>query len=480
MKRFLTILLTTLALTGLLCVGASASSFDGAAAELASIGMLKGSAGGFDLDKAPTRAQAAIMLVRLYGAEDEAKAAYAAGELKCPFTDVNETAAPCVAWLADKGLASGTSADTFGAANPCTAKAYTIFLLRALGYKDNTDFTTDNAQDFAMSLGLLDTSLFSGEFLRDDLAALTYQALGTDIKGGETCLLESLIDSGAIDADAAKPITDKIKAYRALSASGEDMAQGLDTSLDAKMKMTLSVKGQENGTPINMAQKMDAAVIGDLQMILDKDPQMAMNMTVTMSDGTETETEQMEYWLKDGVTYVRSGETAYQMPSGMDMDAIKTLIERSAGQKNGAAMLPFIDSITAETSDGGTVYTLTLSDAFGGMINSILEAVMEVAVPGADMGMELSLDDTSIVYTVDKDGALKNAALDMTMRVGLDASEGADAMFISITVDMDMTMDVKAAGKDVKITFPDFSEFEDIMTGVIGGADGPTSIVVSP
>ena len=33
MKRFLTILLTTLALAGLLCVSASASSFDGPAAE---------------------------------------------------------------------------------------------------------------------------------------------------------------------------------------------------------------------------------------------------------------------------------------------------------------------------------------------------------------------------------------------------------------------------------------------------------------
>ena len=40
MKRFLTILLTTLALAGLLCVNASASSFDGPAAELAAIGML--------------------------------------------------------------------------------------------------------------------------------------------------------------------------------------------------------------------------------------------------------------------------------------------------------------------------------------------------------------------------------------------------------------------------------------------------------
>ena len=40
MKRFLTILLTTLALAGLLCVTASASCFDVAAQDLSAIGML--------------------------------------------------------------------------------------------------------------------------------------------------------------------------------------------------------------------------------------------------------------------------------------------------------------------------------------------------------------------------------------------------------------------------------------------------------
>ena len=44
MKRFLTILLTTLALAGLPWVPASAASFDGPAAALAAIGMPKASA----------------------------------------------------------------------------------------------------------------------------------------------------------------------------------------------------------------------------------------------------------------------------------------------------------------------------------------------------------------------------------------------------------------------------------------------------
>ena len=193
MKRFLTILLTTLALSAVLCVSASASNFDSVAEELSAIGMFKGTAGGFDLDKVPTRGQAAIMLVRLYGAEQAAQNTYSSGRITCPFTDVSETVAPYVAWLVDEGIANGTTATTFGASEPCTARAYTIFLLRALGYQDETDFTAVTAQDFAAKLGLLDTSSLSGTFLRDDVAAMTYQALGLDRKSGDTYLLDHLI-----------------------------------------------------------------------------------------------------------------------------------------------------------------------------------------------------------------------------------------------------------------------------------------------
>lgn len=477
MKRFLTILLTTLALTGLLCVTASASSFDGPAAELAAIGMLKGGADGFGLDKAPTRSQAAIMLVRLFGAEEEAKAAYASGELKCPFTDVNETAAPFAAWLKDKGLASGTSETTFGGDSPCSSKAYTIFLLRALGYKDGEDFTAATAQEFAMGLGLLDTSAFTGTFLRDDLAAMTYQALGMDLKDGKTYLLKSLIESGAVDAAAAKPMTEKFEAYRALQASGAAAGQGMDVNLDAKMAMSFQVKGTDGGTSLDVTQKTDAAVKGRIQMVLDKDLQMAMDMTVSMNDGETTETEKMEYWLKDGTAYVRSGEDAYQMPMdmmGMDMESFTALMEQASG-KTSAALLPFIDSITTKASGGNTVYTLKLNDAFAGIINGLMGQIMSV-IPqeeGLDMDMSFTLDGSTITYTVDKDGALKSAAVDLTLKADLGASDGQDSLAVSVSMDMDTTMDVKALGKDVKISFPDFSDFEELL----GGADGPTAIM---
>ena len=211
MKRFLTLLFTTLLLTAVLCVTASASDYDTVAQDLSAIGMFRGTANGFELDRAPTRSEAAIMLVRLYGAEEKAKTAYEAGEISHPFTDVSEFTSPYVAWLYTNGITNGYTATTYGSQRACTVQNYVTFLLRALGYKDGTDFQYADALTFAQEKGFYEPVMFPGAFLRDDLAAVTYQALAADMAGGKTYLLDSLVKSGAIDAKAAQPMADKIK-----------------------------------------------------------------------------------------------------------------------------------------------------------------------------------------------------------------------------------------------------------------------------
>ena len=181
----------------------------------------------------------------------------------------------------------------------------------------------------------------------------------------------------------------------------------------------------------------------------------------------------MEYWLKDGTAYARSGEDAYQMPMGMgmDMEAFTALMDQAAGNTY-AALLPFIDSITTRTSGGNTVYTLTLNDAFAGMLNGLMGQILGMLEAGLDMGMSFSLDSSTITYTVGQDGTLKSAAADMALKADVSASDGRDSLAVRVVADLDMTMDIKAMGKAVKISFPDFSGFEEI----IGGADGPTGI----
>ena len=55
MKRILTILAATLLLTAAMAGTASASSYDSVAEELSAIGVFRGTAGGFELDRAPFR-----------------------------------------------------------------------------------------------------------------------------------------------------------------------------------------------------------------------------------------------------------------------------------------------------------------------------------------------------------------------------------------------------------------------------------------
>ncbi len=96
----------------MLASGASAADFTSSADVLKNLGLFQGSEAGYDLDRAPDRAEAATMMVRLLGKEAEAKTYYEANADKFPFTDLDngyEWAKPYVAWLYDQGLTSGAT-----------------------------------------------------------------------------------------------------------------------------------------------------------------------------------------------------------------------------------------------------------------------------------------------------------------------------------------------------------------------------------
>lgn len=464
MKRFLTVFLSALLLCSMLCVPASAASFTSAAEELSAIGMFRGTDKGFELDRAPTRSEAAIMLVRLYGAEEEATADYASGEITHPFTDVGSFASPYVAWLYSNGITKGTSDTTFSASKACTAQNYLAFLLRALGYEDGTDFQYASIDTFAEEKGLFDTSMFSDTFLRDDLAAVTYQGLSCDLKDGSTYLLDSLIKDGAIDAKAAQPITDKIENYRMLLSSAKDMGNSLDVSISAKADASFSSKGIIEGTPVDESQQMPMTFTGRIQMILDNAPQMAMDLT----GNSAGEAMSVNMYLKDGWMYTKADDTAVKMNIADDMDDVlgsyEDLMNVSGDQI--ASMLPFIDSITTTTSGQNTVYTLTLNRSFAEMLNGMMGLVsesMQMSSLGLDMDMKFDLDQCQYTYTVGPDQQLKS--MTAAMKMGLTYSIDADAQNkLTISADMDMSMDmtINAYGSAVAITFPDLSGYQEI------------------
>ena len=452
MKRFFTILFTALLLTAALCVTASASDFDAVAEDLSAIGMFRGTANGFELDRAPTRSEAAIMLVRLYGAEEAAKTAYEAGEISHPFTDVSEFTSPYVAWLYTNSITNGFTETTYASQRACTAQNYVAFLLRALGYKDGTDFQYADALTFAQEKGFYDSLAFSGTFLRDDLAALTYQGLAADMADGKTYLLDSLIKSKAIDKTAAKPMTDKIEAYRAMQSACADMdSTMLDADIDMKMDMTMPVAGETMTMPTEMT--------GNMKMIADdlSNVQLAYELNTSL-EGAETT---MGMWMKDGWQYLSmtvAGETT-KIKSPVDdvTTALESLpvVDVDSMNVSGLAM---IGSITSKTVSNGTEYTMVFSENLGGSMDAVNELLGEA---GTEASMDIS--EIKAVYTVDRSGNLKKMTMVFSASMTMDMPlEDGSVVSMDLIYDYDLTMTIKAAGSRVKITWPDFSDFQEV------------------
>ena len=183
MNKWLRAVCVGAAAAAMLTASAFAANYTNCADSLHEMGLFQGTQNGYDLDRTPTRAEAAVMLVRLLGKEAEAKTlTYTA-----PFTDLKGWEKPYVQYLYDNGLANGMSATAYNPTGKCSAQMYTTFLLRALGYSDaKGDFTYAKALDFGEQVGLVDDiNCSTKNFLRDNVVAMSLTALDTDVKGSD-------------------------------------------------------------------------------------------------------------------------------------------------------------------------------------------------------------------------------------------------------------------------------------------------------
>lgn len=179
---------------------AVSSTYEDYAECLSELGVFVGTGSGFELDRAPTRIEGLVMLIRLLGAENEAMAMQ--GE-PLPFTDVPKWASGYVAYAYENGLTNGIGTEQFGSSNAIEAKAYLTFLLRSLGYNDQAgDFSYNNALTFAKSVGLISDSMYStlntNTFVRAYVAKTSYDALRFPYKGGKTPLIDKLMGESKI------------------------------------------------------------------------------------------------------------------------------------------------------------------------------------------------------------------------------------------------------------------------------------------
>ncbi|PKM48981.1 MAG: hypothetical protein CVV02_18025 [Firmicutes bacterium HGW-Firmicutes-7] len=174
---------------------------------LQTLGLFKGTQNGFELTKTSTRAEAAVMLVRLLGKETQATQEYV--ETVHPFTDVPTWANPYINYLYSTGLTKGISEVSYGSGNQVTGNEYTTMLLRALGYNDQEGlYKWDESLEYSISVGLLNQQELTAlkptankALLRDEMVKLSYKSLTTSAKGMDKILVEDLLAQHAISAD---------------------------------------------------------------------------------------------------------------------------------------------------------------------------------------------------------------------------------------------------------------------------------------
>lgn len=169
---------------------------------LKDLGLFSGSDKGFELDRAPTRVEAAAMLVKLLGKEAEAKEK----KYKHPFTDVPSWANFVVGYMYENKLTTGIGNNMFGSSELISARDFSVFILKSLGYT-MTDFEYSNTLNFGNSLGLIDSKLLShlngNGFKRDEMVLLAKNALELNMKSSSDRLIDVLVDNGAVSVNVA-------------------------------------------------------------------------------------------------------------------------------------------------------------------------------------------------------------------------------------------------------------------------------------
>jgi hypothetical protein len=91
---------------------------------LKELGIFIGSDMGFELERNMTRAEAAVVMVRLLGHEE----LVLNGDWSCPFTDLPDWVKPYVGWMYESGLTNGISSTKYGPKQNVTMEQFAIFL----------------------------------------------------------------------------------------------------------------------------------------------------------------------------------------------------------------------------------------------------------------------------------------------------------------------------------------------------------------
>lgn len=431
MKKTLKTLLATALVVGTVAVSAAASSFDHAADALKSMNLFQGTEQGYQLDRAPTRGEAATMLVRLLGKEAAAKElTYSA-----PFTDLADWQKPYVQYLYENKLTTGATETTFEPEGACSAQMYTTFLLRSLGYSDASgDFTYATAMAKGKEIQLVDMANCNEKnFLRDHVVAMSYTALACPSKGDNKPLLEKLVADGAIESAKAQPVLNTFETYYQYLADTNTMTQA--TKMD--MDMAISAKLTSGNETVTLDMPMSVQTDMNMQNMDSSKMAIKGKMTATSAKAgvTEKQEQDVSYYYADGYYYMASGDEKIKMAMSMN---------QSMGQfsdMSSTASQP-ISMIQSIQKSGDTYTIIYSSDSMNALVSSVLSSMDSLV---NTTGMTANMDKVEVKVSA-KDGQI--STMDMSMNVAF--AVAGEKLDMSISA----KYTVKATGDSVKIVAP--------------------------
>lgn len=409
MNKWLRAVCVGAATAAMLTASAFAANYTNCADSLHEMGLFQGTQNGYDLDRTPTRAEAAVMLVRLLGKEDEAKAlTYTA-----PFTDLKGWEKPYVQYLYSNGLANGTNRTTFNPTGKCTAQMYAVFLLRALGYSDTADFSYANAIETAREQGIYDTGIINVQnFLRDDAAAASYTVLSVSPKNSEGTLLDQLVSENAITEADAKRYQSLFSSYAQYREATAGMDALLHYSVNSEFASPAAVT--HDGRTIMQVQTSETTVFDREKNELLTDRKMTLSAPNTSDKQLLTQS-----YLSDGALYHKlNGSWSAELVTAAEQEGLAAMYGRvplvcvdSLSQRAGSWTI-----ICADTPNAYTELLWSVESAMGDLDEAVrlqpttvTQSVSGGTIRRQSVSAAFTLDGMTaepvIISTLDKTGA---------------------------------------------------------------------------
>ena len=375
MNKWLRAVCVGAAAAAMLTASAFAANYTNCADSLHEMGLFQGTQNGYDLDRTPTRAEAAVMLVRLLGKEAEAKTlTYTA-----PFTDLKGWEKPYVQYLYSNGLANGTNRTTFNPTGKCTAQMYAVFLLRALGYSDTADFSYANAIETAREQGIYDTGIINVQnFLRDDAAAASYTVLSVSPKNSEGTLLDQLVSENAITEADAKRYQSLFSSYAQYREATAGMDALLHYSVNSEFASPAAVT--HDGRTVMQVQTSETTVFDREKNELLTDRKMTLSAPNTSDKQLLTQS-----YLSDGALYHKlNGSWSAELVTAAEQEGLAAMY--------GRVPLVCVDSLSQRAGS----WTIICADT----PNAYTELLWSVESAMSDLDEAVRLQPTTVTQSV--------------------------------------------------------------------------------